>query len=519
MVSVLLTGILITSCDSNLDLTNPSYRTVDSYYETSSELLSATNSIYSVLHSISLAGREWFFIHDLRSDEVKSGGGQLEVKRRQILQGASAPSNVLIADVWEGLYVLIHRANVVVASGPNVTDNEELRDRLVAEAKFLRAWAYFELVSMWGPVPLYTAPVTETDQFKPRAPESEVYAQIILDLQDAAAVLPSSYTGGDLGRVTNGAANAMLGRVYMQQHDYASAKTHLLKVYNDSQYGLLDNYYDNFKSETEFNKETVFCAVFMSKGTDEYNWGGGQVGNGPNSGQTTIRSQEYCPLAWRNLIPSDKYLNNFEIAGTDGATKTDPRLAMSVYMTGDTFNGGTETMTASMQNGNASTFHGETIKASWKKYTLLYKQSYEVASGYNSSGINQRMIRFAEILINLAECEIETNPGNIAGALAYLNEVRARPSVDMPPYPTAQYPANNKMDVIRIIMHEKMAELGGEQLRNIDIKRWREQGYFEEEPISYFTEGRDELLPIPSNEVSNNPELGSGSINAQNPGY
>lgn len=525
---VLLVGAIPLSCERNLDLTNPSYQTVDSYYQNISELEAGTNAIYSMFHSASLVAREWFFIHDLRSDEVAAGGGQLEAARRQMLIGATTPSNAIMNSVWNGLYAVIHRANVVIENAPNVEGNIALRDRLVGEAKFFRGWAYFELVAMWGPVPLYTTPVKNPTDYEPRAPADSVYNQVFQDLKDAAAVLPATYNSSNQGRVTSGAANAMLGRAYMQHLEFDKAMTYLQKVINSpANYRLLDNYYDNFKEETEFNDEQIFTAVFFDKGDDSFNWG--YVGNGPNSAQSTVRNQEYCPVAWRNLIPSDKYLNNFEMTAT-GAAKTDPRLAMSVYRTGDTFNGGQNTLTADAQNGNSSTINGKTVKASWRKYMLLYKQSLEEATGTHPGGNNQRIIRYAEILINMAECIIETNPSNISGALSYLNQVRSRPSVDMPPYPTAQYPANNKMDVIKIIMHEKMAELGDEQMRNLDIKRWRKQGYYDQfggdplggegsDPLPYFQEGRDELLPIPSAEVNNNPELGSGEIPAQNPGY
>jgi len=105
--------------------------------------------------------------------------------------------------------------------------------------------------------------------------------------------------------------------------------------------------------------------------------------------------------------------------------------------------------------------------------------------------------------------------GDIPGAVAYLNKVRARPDVAMPPYPTAQFPVATKDDVVKAIMHEKMVELGDEQVRNIDILRWRKKGYFSTEPIANFHAGKDELLPIPQSELDNNP-LVAGH---QNPGY
>ena len=143
---------------------------------------------------------------------------------------------------------------------------------------------------------------------------------------------------------------------------------------------------------------------------------------------------------------------------------------------------------------------------------IIYQESAG-AAGFHPGGNNQRIIRYAEVLINLAECAAEL--GDFSGAVNYLNMVRARADVAMPPYPTAKFPVATKSDVIKAIMHEKMVECGDEQLRNTDILRWRPKGYFATEPIANFHPGRDELLPIPQAELDNNP-LVAGH---QNPGY
>jgi tetratricopeptide (TPR) repeat protein len=308
----------------------------------------------------------------------------------------------------------------------------------------------------------------------------------------------------------------MLGRVYMQTGAYDKAKAALLAIPtsgNDG-YWLVDRYLDNFELETKFNPEAILEVTFYDKGDNNFNWGGGikLVGDGPAADQTTVRNQEYCPVAWRNLIPSNKYLNEFENTAT-GAAKTDPRFSYSVYQTGDWFNNNTEQLTADEQNGNSSVVNGVTKKVSWRKYMLIYREH----SSFHPGGNDQRVIRYAEVLLNLAECENEL--GNTAQAIAYLNRVRARPSVNMPPYPTTQYPCGNKDQVTKAIMHERMVELGDEEVRNIDIIRWRKKGYFTTDPLPYFRPNRDELLPIPQFEIDNNPKLGSGGIPAQNPGY
>ncbi|SFM72475.1 Starch-binding associating with outer membrane [Chitinophaga sp. YR627] len=513
MAALLTAAIFTSSCTKDLDKTNPSYATLDNYFKNSAEMQKGTNAIYSAFHAGNLVGREWFFVHDLRSDDVSSGGGQLEVPRAQMLNGATSSDNAVMASVWRGLYTVIHRANTVIGSAPNVTDNDELRDQCVAEAKFFRAWAYFELVTLWGAVPLYTVVVSAPDQFQARAAVDVVYTQIIKDLTEAAGDLKPSYGAADQGKITIGAANAMLGRVQLQKGDYAAAKDALLKVTGSGLYHLMNNYMDNFLEETEFNAESIWEAVYFDRGDNGFDWNG--TGDGAGTAQSTIRNQEYSPVAWRNLIPSNKFLNEFENTAT-GAAKTDPRYGGSVYQTGDKFNNDVDVLTDAMQNGNASVVNGVTKKVSWRKFMLIYKQSLSTAS-YHPGGNNQRIIRYAEVLLMLAECENEL--GNTGAAVGYLNQIRDRVSVAMPHYPTAQFPVSNKDQVTKALMHEKVVEMGGEEIRNRDILRWRKKGYFTTDPLSYFRANRDELLPIPQQEIDNNPQLGAGGVAKQNPGY
>lgn len=510
---VLITGVLY-SCKkpSDLNTTDPNNVTTSQYFKSSGQLTNALNGAYSTIQSLNLVGREWFFVHDTRSDEVASGGGQLEVSRGQLLNGVEDPSNEVMNRVWNGWYSAIFRTNIVLDNAPFVTDNVAIRDRDVAEAKFLRAWGYFDLVTMWGGVPLYTSTIKSSANYQPRAAVSTVYTQIINDLKDAAAALPGK-SGTDKGRVTASAANALLARVLMQKGDFAGAKAALLNITTSSDgYSLTPRYLDNFELETEFNNESIFEMIYVDKNDGGFNWGG----ENPTEAQTTVRNQEYNPIAWRNLIPSNKLLNEFENTST-GASKTDPRYSYTVYQTGDVYNNGKDVLTNAEQNGNSSVVNGITKKVSFRKFMIIYQEGLPLA-GFHPGGNNQRIIRYAEVLLNLAECENEL--GNSAGAIAYLNMVRARPDVSMPPYPTNQFPVNSKNEIIKAIMHEKMVEMGDEEVRNIDILRWRNEGYFTSgpyntDPLPYFKKNRDELLPIPQAELDNNPKV-SGH---QNPGY
>lgn len=507
IIGALVIGVAIGCDDKRLDQLNPNAVTTDSYFKTDVQIRSATNGVYGALQSTNLVSREWFFTHDVRSDDVSAGGGQLETPRNQLLNGVHDTGNSLVSSVWTGAYRVIHRANVVIdkAAASTATLTASVANQAVGESKFLRAWSYFELVSLWGGVPLYKNYVTSLAASAPRSSEAEVYAFIIADLKAAQEALPVSYDAANQGRATKGAAQMLLARVYLQQGDYANAKTELQKIISSGTYQLVDEYSDNFIEETEFNKESIWEVNFLPSG-GSFNWNGDA--DGASAGEETVRTQEYSGIGWRNIIPSNSLLAEFEKT-SKGDAKTDPRYAKSVYTTGDKYNNGQSVLTDGQQNGFSSIVDGKEQKISWRKFTLMYKNGVST-----TGGINQRIMRYAETLLAMAECENEL--GNTASAINYLNMVRARPSVAMPPYPTANYPVSTKDQVFAAIVHERRIELNGEEIRNRDILRWRKLGKLKTEPLAYFQKGKHELLPIPQQEIDNNPNVG---LKGQNPGY
>jgi starch-binding outer membrane protein, SusD/RagB family len=491
---LVLTGII--SCNEKLEVTDENNPTTESYFKTATELQNGVNAVYSTLRSAQLVGREWFFTHDMRGGECAPGGAQLEAPRAELLkQPSPAPSNAVMTNVWTGVYQMINRANLVLSKAPGVTDNTVLRDRIVGEAKFLRGWAYFELVSQWGDVPLYTETVTSSIGFKGKSPAADIYAFIIKDLNEAALALPASYGSSDNGRATKGAAYSLLGRVQMQKGDYTAAKTALLQVYN--KYSLV-NYQWNFDGDVrddagalvasghEFNAESIFEVVFVDKGDNNFNWG--YNGEGSTSPLSTVRNQEYG-ITWGNVIPSDRLLNEFET--------NDPRYKFSIYEEGDQIltqvPNGPLTLTAADMNVGTSIKSTVTKKRFFRKYGI-----YDwVNSGFHPGGLNHRLIRYADVLLMLAECEAEV--GTPAQAASYINEVRSRPGVNMP----AVAPAS-KNDALKAVMHERSVELSAEQVSSIDILRWRKKGYFPS-LVADRVSGQVDLFPIPSSETSTNP--------------
>lgn len=511
---LILTGVIglssILSCETtDLDKVNPNGVTFDTYFTNDNELIAGVNAAYATLQGFGLGAREWFFTHDLRSDEMASGGGQLETPRNQLLIGVNDPGNGVANSVYTGWFRVIHRSNVVIESSVKTTASfsTNIKNRVTGEAKFLRALAYYELGTLWGGVPLYTEYVKAVDGSKPRATQQEIYKQVIDDLKAAESALPDTYPASDAGRATKAAAQVLMARTYLQQGDYASAKTELEKVVNSGRYKIVDNYLDLTNEEGEFNDESIFEFVF-SPSNGAFNWSGPD-GDGNSAQEENIRTQEYSPIGWRNLIPSNKILDSYERT-TKGDTKNDPRFDMSFWKTGDSFNNGKDILKDDAVQGNSSKLDGKDLKISWRKYSILYKSN----AGFASSGINMRVMRYADVLLMLAECENEL--GNSAKAITLMNQVRARKSVDMPAYPTKNYPCDSKVKVFEALQHERAVELAAEQVRNFDIIRWRKNKKQTSEPISYFATNKHELLPIPQSEIDNNPKVDQKD---QNPGY
>ncbi len=489
----------VIACNKKLEVTDQNNPTIESYFKTAAELQNGVNAVYSTLRSGNLVGREWFFTHDMRGSETSAGGAQLEAPRAELLrQPLPAPSNSVMTSIWTGTYQMINRANVVISQAQNVTDDPTLKDITVGEAEFLRAWAYFELVTMWGDVPLYTDPIVSTTDYKAKSPAADIYNQIVTDLTAAASKLPASTQGG---RATSGAANALLGRVLMQNGDYAGAKSALLNVYG--KYSLAPRFSDNFngdiklgtsqiaevQNEFEANPESIFEVGFVDKGDNNFNWG--YTGEGPTANVSTMRSQEYG-IVWGNVVPSDRILNEFE--------PDDPRYKFTFFESGDNIMtmGGTqpgEALTEAGMNVAASTRNGDVKKRVYRKYSILDWTD----DGFHPDGINQRLIRYADVLLMLAECEAEV--GTPADAAKYINEVRARADVAMPPVAPS-----SKEQAIEAVMHERAVELAGEEVNNIDILRWRARGYYpsirpdpKPDQVAFF--------PIPATESAANPLL------------
>jgi hypothetical protein len=220
---LLCAGVLLTagSCKKDLDLQNKNAYTYDTYFASDNVLNQATIATYATLLHNGLWAREWYFIFDLLGYEAKNDqpltGDLLNLAQYNF--GNNQPT---LDVMWASLYRMVFRANVVIdrANAWKAVTTVELahQKQYIAEAKFLRAYAYFNLVSLYGRVPLRTSyQETINNLEEPRASVAEVWAFVEKDLLDAQTDLPVAFANADLGRATKGAATALLGKSYLYQ--------------------------------------------------------------------------------------------------------------------------------------------------------------------------------------------------------------------------------------------------------------------------------------------------------------
>jgi len=484
--------ISFNSCNDKLELTNPSQSSPETFMETAAQVQAAVNAVYANLQTRGLYARHMFFSMDNMAHE-NAGNPQLESDKLQYLEFTFDASHGAIRAFWESCYRGINKANYVLGNEERINEipDEQIpqatKDNYIGEVKFLRAYYYFLLVSRYGSVPLITS-VPETGDGTPKSSVEEVYQQVISDLEDAAAGLfDKTDDGYENGRASKGAAYALLGKVHLYRGEYQEAKDAFENVLGE--YSLVDDYRDNFLEETEHNDESIFEVEYQEDlGTADM-WNSDASGEGLT--EATFRGQEYGWNDWFNVYPSDDLLNEYE-AG-------DPRYVDNFYSNGETFAGGTVSLPLSRVAG-------------WKKYQNYYKEANE--NLYSS--INFRIIRYADVLLMMAEIENEMD--NPTEAINYLNMVRDRPSTSMPNYGTTEmdalYPVGTKGEIFDAIVHERKVELAGEQARFPDLVRW---GMAADVLGQYgFVAGKHEVFPIPQNEINSNNALTNSD---QNSGY
>ncbi len=460
--------------------------TFDTYFDTPDHAVWATNAIYQNFRSWEMCAFPWIGITDIISDDADKGSTDNDgLYILEIDNFTFNATNQAFTQAWDGSYRTISRANLAIENIPDIDMDAGLRNRLVGEAKFLRAYTYLRLVQWFGELPLITRPLNEDEYFtQERRPLAEVYNLIEQDLLAAIEALPekSGYAAADLGRATKGAARGMLAKLYMLKKDYGNAEKYCLEVINSNEYSLLPRYADNFLPAGENAEESIFeigvvaiQAPVAGPGATPYNMIQGVRGI-PN-------------LGWGFNRPSDDLVPAYEPG--------DPRRQATIIYVGEVLPDG-----LTIVQDNPEVLNERYNQKAW----------VPAHAGLQDNGPgNLRLLRYADILLLAAEAINEN--GKAADALPYLNQVRQRArgsnNFILPDITTT-----DQNELREIIYHERRIELAMEQHRWFDLLRWGRAEQVMTAVGKDFVANKHELLPLPQSEI----DL-SGGLLQQNTGY
>ncbi|HUR32018.1 MAG TPA: RagB/SusD family nutrient uptake outer membrane protein [Saprospiraceae bacterium] len=487
IISLIVVIIIASGCSEEfLDRKPKGQLTFDTFFENKDHAILATNAIYQQFRSWEMSAFPWIAITDIISDDADKGSNENDAPYlKEIDEFTFDATNAIFQQAWQGTYHAIFRANLAIINIPGISMDPVLRDRLVGEAKFLRAYSYFRLVQWFGDVPIIDRILTDAEYYnQPRAPKQEVYNFIETDLLDAINVLPekSDYPSADLGRATKGAARGILAKLYMVEHDFSKASEQLETIITSGEYSLLTRYDENFLQVGENGAESVFeisavatQAPIAGPGAVPFNMIQGVRGD-PN-------------LGWGFNRPSDDLNESYEIG--------DPRRQATILYEGEVLPDGSDLIHENPEILNPR-----------------YNQKAWVPShpGLQDNGPgNIRILRYADILLLAAEAFNEI--GNPAKALEYLNQVRRRArgsnNFILPDVTIMEQSALRDK-----IYAERRSELAMEQQRWFDLARWGRIPEVMDPLFEAFDASKHTLLPIPQSEI----DLTGGLI-TQNPNY
>ncbi|MCY1719468.1 RagB/SusD family nutrient uptake outer membrane protein [Prolixibacteraceae bacterium Z1-6] len=439
-----------------LELSNPNLQTTETFWQTDADFAKGVTAAYQ-----SLAVYDGTFLRfapfalDARADDVwspspwdvLSNTGSFKLANNSIMQNW----------LWIGFFGVNHRANQVLDYIDDVEfEDATKKDQYKGEALFLRGLANFYLVTFFENIPLVTTSIyvdNDKDYFPTQAAPEEVWAQIISDWTEAANLLPATYDASETGRATKGAALAYLGKAYLTNHDYTNAAVQFEKV-KGMGYDLVANYADNFNEAGENNSESVFEIQFSREvGGTVLGWVGAPAADWS---LTTARAITYTmsPFGWGDAACTQWIFDEFKAEKTI-ENEDDPRLRTSIFYAGDVLYG-QEFDTVFFATPNA---------LGVKKYSNF--DSGRADEKDWRSGINERLMRYSDVLLMLAECEIQE--GNIPAAAQLMTTVRDRANL---PDRTAEFAAMSKDAIMEQLAHERALEFCFEGHRFDDIQRW-----------------------------------------------
>ena len=476
-IGIFVASLAMVSCgDSFLTLKPQDILTDANFFVTESDAQASLTGIYAILQ------REETFsnVRDAADIEWAMAGDMYEMDgsaNRIELHSLSLPANnTILRDVYQGAYQGIGRANTVIG---RVSKMEKIdataKASIVAQAKFLRSLFYFRLVNYWGGVPLITEELNASSNLEiPRASASEVWALIEADMKEAAAVLPTTWTGANIGRVTKTAALGYLVKAALWQAKYTDAVKYSEEIIAANVHDLLPKFRDVFRETNENNKEILFSTQFRTSVDAE---GNNLVKRTAPRGAPSVYTGS---AAWSNFVPQKHWVDSFE---KDAAGKIkDSRYWDVIIGPGEAH-----------QDIKAFVMPAS-VPAGWSKTGFIVTKYWE-APALTNAGVNTPVLRFAEVLLNYAEALNET--GKPEEAMKQVNRIRTR--AGLAPKPSGL----TKDAVLDAIFYERRMEFIWEPAGSFsDLNR---RGRF----ISFVKENRPNVATL---EIDKKPWLATVPI-------
>jgi starch-binding outer membrane protein, SusD/RagB family len=483
-----LTALSVAGCDQFLEPKPTDVLAPENFYRSAADAVAAVNSVYSQAQWVYF----WIWYEsDVASDDAFATPNY-GADGHQLASYTFDPTLWSINDLWTNAYITINKANIVLDRVPPIVMDVAERNRVLGEAHYLRALMYFQLVRMFGDVPLMEHEAKSVaDAQIPRTPAAQVYALIVSDLQTAMNDLPPSYTGADLGRATSGAATSLLAKVYLNQQDYNNAAKYAGQVMSSGQYSLNARWLDNFKISLEYvNPESIF----------EINYGAPEQTPGVVGSVQTLFT-----------LPS-----GFPGGDAYGLIQVNPDL-IALYSANDQRGNGATYMTSPYVTalGDTATW-GVPNGAAFHKWIDETNSKDMTARSWQQMPNNWIIQRYADIVLIYAEAVNSGGTATNGSAEAAFNQIRARAGI-----PTVSGLASTALtDSIRV---ERRREFAFEGQRWFDLSRWgildatvqaktlQMQTLFPGETGVHGAPSN--LFPIPDGQINSN------SLLTQNPGW
>ena len=532
IISILCSALCLTGCKDYLTEIEPGTTLLEDFFtSTDAAVQNVTGCYVPLMWEYNKTYLSEWFIGDIASDDALKGGGSTTdmADAYDIENWRTTDQNTLLLDFYRAQYQGIGRCNLALEYigktevGIDKAFTPEMKNRLLGEAYFLRAYYYFRLVRVFAGVPMPLKVIRSSEDWgMPRSSVNEIYTQILSDLEMANKSLwkKSEYAEADLGRATKGAAQAMLMKTNLYMASpfwqkqgvtkspadcYADAKAWGDSIISSDEYDLCPNYEDNFTVAGENGIESVFEIQYAEVAWGDYNEGFGYTAGSFTQVLTRSRNSEVGG-GWGFNHPTQNLYNEFE-AG-------DPRRDVAILIP-------STTIVPSYQEQSDEVYLGNNMVNN--KYGM-YRDPEAIGGGYGkwslhaSRGpLNNKQIRYADVLLMYAEACL--GAGDAGTAKNYIDQVRAR--VGLAGVPVADDAA---------LRHERRCELAMEGHRWFDLVRWEGvagtglkahmDAYKAAETeearhhMNEFVAGKHELFPIPQEEMQLNP-----THMDQNPGY